>query len=120
MNKLLVSCAALVLLVSPALAAETAAPAAVSPMAAVAPVKTPVKEHRGVFEQADADNDGIVTKEEFLAAEEKYFGSVDKNGDGKLTKDEIQAQRQAAREKRTQWRQAHKQADTDKAAPVQK
>ncbi|MDB5427016.1 MAG: EF-hand domain protein [Phenylobacterium sp.] len=38
---------------------------------------------------ADADLDGRITKAEFLAAADRRFKRLDKNGDGKLTLDEL-------------------------------
>ncbi len=106
MKKLFLSCVALALMASPALAADAA-------KAAPAPAVAAPHDHKGVFEQADANNDGIVTRDEFLASEGKYFDSVDTNHDGKLSKDEIQAQRQAAQARRMAWRAGH-----DKTAPA--
>jgi hypothetical protein len=113
-KKFLASCVALVLMASPALAADAAKTAV--PDAGLKKVVMPghVREHKGVFEQADANNDGVVTKEEFIAAETKYFDSVDTDHDGKLSKDEIKAQREAAMKKRMMWRSEHK----DDAAPA--
>jgi uncharacterized low-complexity protein len=39
----------------------------------------------------DADKDGKVTKEEFMAAHEKMFADKDKNSDGVLDADELKA-----------------------------
>jgi uncharacterized low-complexity protein len=39
----------------------------------------------------DADKDGKVTKEEFMAAHEKMFAEKDKNSDGVLDADELKA-----------------------------
>lgn len=94
---------------SPALAAN-AAPTA-TPAAASAP-------RQGVFEKADANHDGIVTKEEFLASEGQYFDSVDANHDGKLTQDEIKAQRDRSHAKRMAWKQEHAAAPSAGAAPA--
>ena len=41
------------------------------------------------FEEADGDGDGIVTKQEFIAAREKWFNEVDANGDGTLDQNEL-------------------------------
>ena len=98
MKTLMTTGFALILMIAPAMA-QTAAPAqAVAPVNSAAP-----HTHEGVFEKADANHDGIVTKEEFLASEGQYFDSVDTNHDGKLSKEEIQAQRQKARAERAQW-----------------
>ena len=48
-----------------------------------------------MFEEMDANKDGKVTKDEFLASHDKMtgarFGRLDKNGDGSIGKDEIPA-----------------------------
>jgi hypothetical protein len=53
---------------------------------------------------ADANHDGVITKDEFVNAALKRFDMADTNHDGKLTPQERKAARQAMREK---WRQAH-------------
>lgn len=40
---------------------------------------------------ADANHDGVITKDEFMAAAMKHFDMADTNHDGKLTKEERQA-----------------------------
>jgi opacity protein-like surface antigen len=98
MKKIALSCVALVLLASPALAATAATPVA-------APAAQPA--HHGVFEDADTNHDGIVTKQEWLDHESKYFDSLDTNHDGKLTQDEIQAARQKSHDRYEAWHQSH-------------
>ena len=109
MKKIVLSCAALVLMASPALAADTAKTDAAP---ALKKVVMPGHEHarKGVFEKADADNDGTVTKDEWIAAETEYFESVDANHDGKLSHDEIKAQRDSMMKKRMMWRAEKKDA----------
>ena len=48
-----------------------------------------------MLQMADANKDGAVSRDEFLAAHGKHFDMMDANHDGKLSKEE----RQAAREK---------------------
>lgn len=48
-----------------------------------------------IFQMADTNNDGAVTKEEAMTAAMKHFDMVDTNKDGKISTEE----RQAAREK---------------------
>lgn len=48
-----------------------------------------------MMKMADTNNDGAVSKDEFLAAHGKHFAMMDANHDGQLTK----AERQAARAK---------------------
>ena len=55
-------------------------------------------DHRGgmmMLKMADTNNDGAVSKDEFLAAHVKHFDMMDANHDGQLT----QAERKAARQK---------------------
>jgi len=42
-----------------------------------------------VFRDSDLDQSGTITREEMLKAEEARFKMMDKNGDGKLSKDEF-------------------------------
>ena len=73
---------------------------------------TPGKDHGGVdrFKQADANNDGFITKDEMKAQQEKrldeMFEKTDTNKDGKLSKEEMKAGREAMRQK---WKD-HKDA----------
>lgn len=48
-----------------------------------------------VFEEADTNRDGVVTREEFLAKADRHFGMADTNKDGKITREEMQAQQSA-------------------------
>jgi hypothetical protein len=58
----------------------------------------------GMMRMADANHDGVITKDEFVSAALKRFDAADTNHDGKLTPQERQAARQAMRNK---WRQDH-------------
>jgi Ca2+-binding EF-hand superfamily protein len=42
-----------------------------------------------IFDAADANGDGIITREEFLAARERAFVRLDRNGDGYIDKDDL-------------------------------
>lgn len=44
-----------------------------------------------LLKMADANNDGTVTKAEFMAAAAKHFDTADANHDGKITKEEREA-----------------------------
>ena len=50
-----------------------------------------------MMHMADANKDGTVTRDEFLAAAGKHFDMMDANKDGKLTKEERQAGHQKMR-----------------------
>ena len=49
--------------------------------------------------KADIDKDGAISKSEWLARSEKRFGETDKNADGKVTREEMKANREKRREK---------------------
>jgi Ca2+-binding EF-hand superfamily protein len=43
----------------------------------------------GMFERADANNDGSVTREEFVAARAKQFTKFDRNSDGYIDSNDV-------------------------------
>lgn len=47
--------------------------------------------HMMMMSMADANHDGMITKDEFMAAAMKHFDMADTDHDGKLTKEERQA-----------------------------
>jgi hypothetical protein len=84
----------------PAIAADATAetPAATAEAPAEAPKDAPKgpgpTKARGMFDRGDVNKDGVVTKEEFLAQSEEAFKQLDTDGDGKITKAEVEAKRQ--------------------------
>jgi Ca2+-binding EF-hand superfamily protein len=55
-------------------------------------LSTPASAQRrgeGIFERADANNDGSVTREEFLAARAAQFARLDRNSDGYIDSRDI-------------------------------
>ena len=42
-----------------------------------------------LFEKADANNDGFVNRDEFLAQADLRYGTLDKNNDGRVSRDEV-------------------------------
>ena len=71
-----------------------------APAASMAQEAKPKMDPEKVFKKRDADGDGSISEEEFLApAKEdkqkemmkKRFGKIDTNGDGKLSLDEFKA-----------------------------
>jgi Ca2+-binding EF-hand superfamily protein len=44
-----------------------------------------------MFQDMDANHDGKISKKEWMAAQERHFNQLDKNGDGFVTKDEIRS-----------------------------
>lgn len=68
-----------------------------------------------IFAEQDANGDGVVSKDEFVAHATKRFEDMDGNKDGKVTKEEIKAHHEA---KRAEWkakRDAKKAAETPAA-----
>lgn len=63
-----------------------------------------------IFSEQDANGDGAVSKDEFVAHSTKRFEEMDANKDGKVTKEEIKAHHEA---KRAEWKAKH---DAKKAA----
>lgn len=60
-----------------------------------------------MFEGADTDGDGRITREEFDAAAQARFAAADSNSDGNLSVEEMAA---AAEARREEMRQAHEAA----------
>lgn len=55
-----------------------------------------------IFDSADTNGDGVITREEFHAARERLFGRLDRNGDGYIDQNDLSgrlAGRQKARER---------------------
>lgn len=52
-----------------------------------------------MFNHIDANNDGVVSEEEFNAIHEKRFDALDADDSGSVTKEEIQAHHAKMREK---------------------
>lgn len=72
----------------------------------------------GMMMKADANDDGVISKDEFMTFHEEKFQSFDKDGDGNVTKEEMTSYRE---EKREKMRDAHfDEADTDKDGKLSK
>lgn len=56
-------------------------------------------QHGKMLENADQNEDGIISKEEFLAGPTKKFEEMDIDGDGNITPEEIDAHKEIMREK---------------------
>jgi Ca2+-binding EF-hand superfamily protein len=55
-----------------------------------------------IFDSADSNGDGVITRDEFHAARERLFARLDRNGDGFIDKDDMSgrlAGRQKAQER---------------------
>lgn len=59
-----------------------------------------------MFEKADANSDGGISKDEWRAKGDSMFTEIDGDKDGKLTKDEMKAHHEAKRAERKQRREA--------------
>jgi Ca2+-binding EF-hand superfamily protein len=74
----------------------------------------------GMFERADANNDGSVTKEEFIAARGQQFTRFDRNSDGYLDSNDV-PKRLAERRKQNGGGEMHGgQFDADANGKVSK
>ena len=78
----------------------------------------PAKGEHGWFKKVDTNGDGVITKDEALAAAnarvEKEFATFDTNHDGQITQDEIKAVHDAKRaEMEAKFDARFKQADTN-------
>jgi Ca2+-binding EF-hand superfamily protein len=74
----------------------------------------------GIFERADANNDGSVTKEELIAARGQQFAKFDRNSDGYLDSNDV-PKRLAERRKQNGGGEMHGgQFDTDSDGKVSK
>jgi hypothetical protein len=100
-RKFLLSTMALTILAFPALA-EDAAPVAGGPGA-------PGMMGMAHSPNADTDGDGMLSKAEFMAVQEKRFAEMDGNSDGKISPEERKGHhdkmRAEFREKRKEWQE---------------
>lgn len=79
------------------------------------------KKGHNMFSKADADGNGIVSKSEFMAVQDKFFAEADTNSDGQITQDEAEAQKARWRDKMKQMREERmKQRAADKPAEAPK
>lgn len=115
MKKILMLTAAAFVMTAPAAFAEDPAKPAVE------------RPHRGggMLEKLDTNQDGDVSKEEFMAFHEARFGELDANGDGKISKAEGDSKRAEMQKKmkerhdRKKERAAEEPAEAPVEAPVE-
>ena len=74
---------------------------AISAVLGLAALATPALADKGhgLFERADKNGDGFVTRVEFNASRAVMFAHLDSNGDGAITQAEVEAARKAFRER---------------------
>lgn len=81
------------------------------------PPQAGMHHHRGhgdMFAKLDANKDGVITRDEAIAAADARFAKLDTNGDGRITQDEMKARHDAMRAK-WQQRRGDQSADADAA-----
>lgn len=66
---------------------------ALAPVSAMA-ADAPMHDKMGHWKEADTNGDGVISKQEFMAEQEKRFKEIDTNGDGNISQDEMQAHRE--------------------------
>ncbi len=66
-----------------------------------------------LFEQADTNHDGKVTKDEFLAARAAQFASFDRNGDGYIDEQDFPKRMMAMSQAHAHFAELLKQFDTN-------
>lgn len=111
-------------LVLPALALLTAAPALAQggeDTIPVAPASSsgaaPADRPLDMFQDADTDGDGVLSKQEFLGRAEAHFKEMDMDADGLVTPDEMRALTQ---KKQTEMRLMMNKQGADTPAPAAK
>lgn len=76
--------------------------------------------HKGkggmMFEKLDLDNNGEVTRDEFIAFHETKFTEMDADGNGTVTKEEAEAMKAKWKEKMKERREMKKEEGAEKPA----
>ncbi|MEZ5832151.1 MAG: EF-hand domain-containing protein [Dongiaceae bacterium] len=67
----------------------------------------------GMFERADANGDGFVTKDEFAASRATFFTKLDANGDGFIDQAELDKAREAWHQRMNKPAQSDNNAQAD-------
>lgn len=92
---------------------EDTIPVAPAPNGTAAPADRPLD----MFQDADTDGDGVLSKQEFLGRAEQHFKEMDMDGDGLVTPDEMRALTQ---KKQTQMRLMMHKPPADAPLPAVK
>ncbi len=124
MKKTTLSAIVIALAASSAFAAPPTPPTSQNPNMPPAPQGQPGGpggEHHGgpggrhMFEDIDANHDGSISKDEWVAHGEKMFKDFDANHDGKISQDEMKAFEDM---KRAQWEQRRAQGGDSMRTPA--
>lgn len=72
-----------------------------------------------MMEKVDTDDNGAISKAEFMAKHEEKFGMMDADGNGELSSEELNAAHEKMKEKRKEWIQKRKEMkDQEETAPT--
>ncbi len=69
-----------------------------------------------MFDKQDTNQDGVITKEEFMKHAEERFIEMDENNDNEVTKEEAKAYGEKMREK---WQQKKQEMKEKNSAPAE-
>jgi hypothetical protein len=73
-----------------------------------------------IFDAADTNGDGVITREEFHAARERAFAQLDRNSDGYIDKDDLSSRLAGRRKAQERLTQLVAQLDKDGDGRVSK
>ncbi len=77
--------------------ASATAPADQSQTQPPAAAKSPANKGARLFARIDTNKDGVISRDEYLAAGDKLFARCDKDGDGKITQGECSTRHASAK-----------------------
>jgi len=75
--------------------------------------KTKERRAGGMMMERLADEEGNITREDFLAKHAAHFDRLDTNGDGVLSAEERAAAHEAMKERRSEWKKKRGSIDPD-------
>jgi EF-hand domain pair/EF hand len=73
-----------------------------------------------IFESADTNGDGVITREEFHAARERLFARLDRNGDGYIDEDDMSGRLAGRQKAQERLAELVSQLDSDRDGRVSK
>ena len=65
------------------------------------------------LKEADLNNDGKISLDEFLTKKRKMFATMDANNDGFVEHSEMKAAHKKMKEKRKKWKEKHSKKDAN-------